>query len=769
MKRRTGAGVLVTHSEAAARTADRIYVLTAAGLGGARVSGVSASWPVFHAAVAAERGATSRAASCCRCSASPSASRSASPCISSTRAPRTSSTSRCARSPGEADVMVRGSALGISGRALSAHRAARRRARGEPRGGSRCAARRPPRNDQGARPRSVPRARRAAASARGSARFDPRSPQEATRSLLSQRAADSLGARARRHACGCRRAPAVVALRVVGRARRRARRRSGSRSWTSPRRSGGSARLGELHRIDLKLAPGTEPRALQGDARRRMLPPGVLAITPDAEAERSASLSRAYRTNLDMLALVALFTGAFLVFSTQFLALLRRRTQLALLRVVGHHARAPAAPARCRRRARRASPGPALGVALGCVLAQVRHRAPRRRSRRGLFQIGDARARTCRIAALLVLFRPRRRLRRARRRAACVRSVAAPARARAESRRRRSGAAAAARDRGRASRSIARCSRSRRRRPSASCRSSATSPIALMLVGAILVDAARSPKSVLARMPQLRYAPAALAAAQLQATPRQVGDEPRRDRRELQPHGVDADHDRLVPGFARRRGSISMLPADLYVRAGRVGETGLFHARGTGAHRGAAGRARSRVRAQPERAAARRPARGDAARAAVRGRAAASAAAARRSRHRAGSRARRRRRGCPKWRRISSASHAATRIDAADRRRDAHVHGRGHLARLCAAERRDRDRPRALRAAHGRRARERGRAATSRRGATFDERRAARMRTALRRRRRRRDRVDARVEGDIALDLRPHLRRHLCARSRGRR
>ena len=36
-----------------------------------------------------------------------------------------------------------------------------------------------------------------------------------------------------------------------------------------------------------------------------------------------------------MLALVALFTGAFLVFSTQFLALLRRRTQLALLRVLG--------------------------------------------------------------------------------------------------------------------------------------------------------------------------------------------------------------------------------------------------------------------------------------------------------------------------------------------------------------------------------------------------------------------------------------------------
>jgi putative ABC transport system permease protein len=54
-----------------------------------------------------------------------------------------------------------------------------------------------------------------------------------------------------------------------------------------------------------------------------------------ADASRSTALSRAYRLNLDMLALVALFTGAFLVFTTQFLALTRRRTQLALLRVLG--------------------------------------------------------------------------------------------------------------------------------------------------------------------------------------------------------------------------------------------------------------------------------------------------------------------------------------------------------------------------------------------------------------------------------------------------
>ena len=46
-------------------------------------------------------------------------------------------------------------------------------------------------------------------------------------------------------------------------------------------------------------------------------------------------MSRAYRVNLNMLALVALFTGAFLVFSTQALSVVRRRHQFALLRVLG--------------------------------------------------------------------------------------------------------------------------------------------------------------------------------------------------------------------------------------------------------------------------------------------------------------------------------------------------------------------------------------------------------------------------------------------------
>src|SRR5262249_51680657 len=81
-----------------------------------------------------------------------------------------------------------------------------------------------------------------------------------------------------------------------------------------------------------------------------------------------ASLTQAYRLNLDMLALVALLTGAFLVFSSQVLALLRRRTQLALLRTLGITRRGLAAQLLIESAALGLA-GSALGVTLGYLLA----------------------------------------------------------------------------------------------------------------------------------------------------------------------------------------------------------------------------------------------------------------------------------------------------------------------------------------------------------------------------------------------------------------
>ena len=93
-------------------------------------------------------------------------------------------------------------------------------------------------------------------------------------------------------------------------------------------------RLGELNRVDLRLAPGADRERMQA-AIAALLPAGVHVATPDAVQESSANLSRAYRVNLNVLALVALFTGGFLVFSTQSLEVTRRRAEHALLRVLG--------------------------------------------------------------------------------------------------------------------------------------------------------------------------------------------------------------------------------------------------------------------------------------------------------------------------------------------------------------------------------------------------------------------------------------------------
>jgi putative ABC transport system permease protein len=92
--------------------------------------------------------------------------------------------------------------------------------------------------------------------------------------------------------------------------------------------------LGRINRVDIRLKPGTDVAAFQRGLARS-LPAGTHVSSPASEGERGASLTRAYRLNLDMLALVALFTGAFLVFSSQVLALLRRRTHFGLLRALG--------------------------------------------------------------------------------------------------------------------------------------------------------------------------------------------------------------------------------------------------------------------------------------------------------------------------------------------------------------------------------------------------------------------------------------------------
>ena len=93
-------------------------------------------------------------------------------------------------------------------------------------------------------------------------------------------------------------------------------------------------RLGQLSWIDLQLARGIDRAVFRRNLPARLAAPIVVTGIADQES-RTDNMSRAYRVNLNVLALVALFTGAFLVFSTQALSVIRRRPQLALLRVIG--------------------------------------------------------------------------------------------------------------------------------------------------------------------------------------------------------------------------------------------------------------------------------------------------------------------------------------------------------------------------------------------------------------------------------------------------
>ncbi|MFP5391695.1 MAG: FtsX-like permease family protein [Gammaproteobacteria bacterium] len=98
--------------------------------------------------------------------------------------------------------------------------------------------------------------------------------------------------------------------------------------------------VGQLSRVDLKLRNGVNrdafERALTGILARDYPGRFLVGQPNDEEQEsRNSGMSRAYRVNLTVLALVALFTGAFLVFSTQALSVMRRRSQFALMRVLG--------------------------------------------------------------------------------------------------------------------------------------------------------------------------------------------------------------------------------------------------------------------------------------------------------------------------------------------------------------------------------------------------------------------------------------------------
>ena len=132
-------------------------------------------------------------------------------------------------------------------------------------------------------------------------------------------------------------------------------------------------RLGELNRIDVRLRPGAARDEVLKEVSR-LLPPGAHAASLESLEEASAYPSRSYRVNLNVLAMVALFTGGFLVFSAQALEVARRRGEHALLRVLGLRQREIAFLV-LKEAAVLGALGALLGLVLGYALALVAVRA----------------------------------------------------------------------------------------------------------------------------------------------------------------------------------------------------------------------------------------------------------------------------------------------------------------------------------------------------------------------------------------------------------
>ncbi|MFN0185163.1 MAG: FtsX-like permease family protein [Aquabacterium sp.] len=89
---------------------------------------------------------------------------------------------------------------------------------------------------------------------------------------------------------------------------------------------------GRLTRIDLRLAPAVTLATVQAGLGRHA---DWDWATPQDDSRRATGVSRAYRVNLTVLALVALVVGGFMVFTVQSLSVAQRARQLGLMGVLG--------------------------------------------------------------------------------------------------------------------------------------------------------------------------------------------------------------------------------------------------------------------------------------------------------------------------------------------------------------------------------------------------------------------------------------------------
>ncbi|QRN98544.1 ABC transporter permease [Archangium violaceum] len=92
--------------------------------------------------------------------------------------------------------------------------------------------------------------------------------------------------------------------------------------------------VGRLSRIDLQLPVGEAGEA-QLARLHPLLPEGAEVLRPRARGNAVEQMTRAFRTNLTALSLLALVVGTFLIYNTMTFSVVQRREQLGRLRAVG--------------------------------------------------------------------------------------------------------------------------------------------------------------------------------------------------------------------------------------------------------------------------------------------------------------------------------------------------------------------------------------------------------------------------------------------------
>jgi putative ABC transport system permease protein len=128
---------------------------------------------------------------------------------------------------------------------------------------------------------------------------------------------------------------------------------------------------GQLSRIDLRLQAGVNREDFAHQLRALPDWPSDVTVAQPGDAQSQINnLSQAYRVNLTVLALIALFTGAFLVFSVLALSVAKRAQQFALLGVLGLSGRERLALVLWESLAL-GLVGSVLGLALGAALAAM--------------------------------------------------------------------------------------------------------------------------------------------------------------------------------------------------------------------------------------------------------------------------------------------------------------------------------------------------------------------------------------------------------------